>query len=223
MEEITIICTALQNLRETIEEKTNMHNSTLETIKPIKEELDAAKCTIHNLENTIKNMELQICDLSQTNERLKEENVSFMKVSQIVAYEKENARLKRIVEDLDKKLKKVHEATIVNETTTKHVVKNELVKNEIVNEATVDTVPKNKNEEIVVTKDETINDEKEAEVKEEIVKVEEEEGEDFYEKTIKGKKYYLTDEKKPKVFEIDKDGNVGSFLGIYESGKIKRI
>jgi glucan-binding YG repeat protein len=191
-----------------------MHNSTLETIKPIKEELDAAKCTIHNLENTIKNMELQICDLSQTNERLKEENVSFMKVSQIVAYEKENARLKRIVEDLDKKLKKVHEATIVNETTTKHVVKNELVM-----EAT--TVPQNKKEEMVVTKDETINDENEAEEAEE--EEEEEEGEDFYEKTIKGKKYYLTDEKTPKVFEIDKDGNVGSFLGIYESGKIKRI
>ena len=216
MEEITIICTALQNLRETIEEKTNMHNSTLETIKPIKEELDAAKCTIHNLENTIKNMELQICDLSQTNERLKEENVSFMKVSQIVAYEKENARLKRIVEDLDKKLKKVH------------VVKNELVKNEIVKEAT--TVPQNKKEEMVVTKDETIKDEKEAEKEEEKEEEkekeeeeEEEEGEDFYEKTIKGKKYYLTDEKKPKVFEIDKDGNVGSFLGIYESGKIKRI
>lgn len=50
----------------------------------------------------------RILELERENGRIIEENKSFMKVSQIVAYEKENAKLRKEIEALNEKLNNVY-------------------------------------------------------------------------------------------------------------------
>jgi len=73
-------------------------------------------------------------------------------------------------------------------------------------------------EEEAEEEEEEVEEEEESEVKE-TMNVEEEE--DVYEITIRGKKYYVTNEKNGTIYAVDKDGEVGNEIGKFVNGVAK--
>lgn len=197
----------------------------------------------------------RVLELEKENQKLFDESQSMRKVSQIIAFEKENGKLRKEivsyqarieelshlqpkidmsvnterdedVEDVEEKtIEKVEEIVEKAEEVKGTVVKSEV---EIVEKAEGDV----KSDEEIIKIVENVEAEGDVKSDEEIIEKVEEEPEDteeadisVFEKKIKGKLYYVSDDDIMNIFTILPDGGIGDQVGRYEkesdSGKLK--
>jgi hypothetical protein len=107
-----------------------------------------------------------------------------------VVVEEEDEEVEVVVEEEDEEVK----YNVVKEVVEEEVVEEEVVEEEVVEEEVV--------EEEVVEEEE-----------------EEEEEEEVYEVTIKGKTYYVMNEKNSIIYDIDENGDISIEVGAYKNGK----
>ena len=89
-----------------------------EKVASIEADLVTKDCTIQTLtaernlyKDDIEILRTNVKDLQNSIKRIEEENTNFKKVSQIIAYEKENSKLKEEIKSLNNKLAKVESGT----------------------------------------------------------------------------------------------------------------
>jgi predicted nucleic acid-binding Zn-ribbon protein len=129
----------------------------------LQNELVIKQSEFSNLEKVVSTLTAKNADLLDTICKMEEDVANFKKVSQIIAYEKENSRLKKEIAEL----------------------RNKLVIAPLPIQAPVQ-------EELEVS---------------------------FYEQTIKGKTYYITDDKSMLIYEKLANGDVGEPLGALVKNK----
>lgn len=165
--------------------------------------INEARVTIASLEAQLASAYKTTAELHKDNQRLVEENQSMRKVSQIIAYEKENGKLKKEIEDLRSRLNNKHTVHL------KDFKENVFLSNIQTNEERIEP----NNEHSVNDKNsEDSTDEEACDLS-------------VFEKRIKGKTYYVSDDETMRIFAIAPDGGIGEEVGVYEkddpSGKMK--
>lgn len=171
-----------------------------EQISDLKRKLDDIMCDKNDLVRQLAGAHAKIADLERETLRVAEENKSFLKVSQIVAYEKENAQLKRELDTLQKQLAKVKERVCKEDDNNE----GEIQKTK--SQSPEQTCQKQQ-EEQTTTLEEVDEIEPELSV---------------YEKKIKGKLYYVSDDNNMRIFTIADEGEIGEEVGYFkvdEKGK----
>jgi YHS domain-containing protein len=130
-----------------------------------------------------------------------------------VVIEEEEEEEEVVIEEEEEEVvveEKEEEEEEVKYNAVKEVVEEEVVEEEVVEEEVVEV-----EEEVVEVEEEVV------EVEEEVVEVEEEveEEEEVYEVTIKGKTYYVMNEKNSIIYDIDENGDISIEVGAYKNGK----
>jgi hypothetical protein len=200
----------IESLNVEIGKQQLLVTSMIEITTNIKVEREMALMEKTNLLKTIS-------DLEHENVKMVEENKSFFKVSQIIMYEKENARLKRELEYLQSQvgLSKLSLSKLGWAQKTQN--------EQVVVEAPPPALSPLVNTAMLSIHIEHTDDKKESdEGEKEATEVNTEDVEEdipelnVYEKKIKGIMYYVSDNEEMKIYEQLDDGEIGEEVGYYE-------
>lgn len=230
--------------------------------------------TQYELENKLDVIKLRVIELEKENQRLFDESQSMRKVSQIIAFEKENGKLRKELELYRARIEELShlQPKIDMAVNTDEIVENVEVKTE--DDTIVEKVDDVKDKEGVLTRDnvivEKVDDEKDKEgvltqdniviekvddekdvktqdvenvtdpkdnnektdeksavenTEENTEEATEEADISVFEKKIKGKLYYVSDDDIMNIYTILPDGGIGEQVGRYEKesdgGKLK--
>jgi YHS domain-containing protein len=179
---------------------------------PIKKEKPTKK------ENIVYELIEEKCDIVLDSNIKQNINVEKKEYIEVVVVEEEEEEV--VVEEEEVVIEEEEEEVVVEEkeeeeeevkyNAVKEVVEEEVVEEEVVEEEVVEV-----EEEVVEVEEEVV------EVEEEVVEVEEEveEEEEVYEVTIKGKTYYVMNEKNSIIYDIDENGDISIEVGAYKNGK----
>lgn len=182
-----------------------------------------------------------IADLERENNRMVEENKSFLKVSQIIMYEKENTRLKKELEQLKAQVSgscRINGRAYQDSLDITHAQTEADVR---------DVIPEVKGEDLKITQcntevakpyvvcdiEEDIDDLGTTHQEGKVIEVDEpcnqdeneedrgndEEGMNVYEVTIKGTEYYVSDDDNMLIYKKLEDGEIGEQVGYYQKQK----
>ena len=188
----------------------------VQSVKIVALEWDVKQLTIDRETTLLEKTHLlkTISDLERDNHRMVEENKQFLKVSQIIMYEKENTKLKREVEQLSQMIQKIKKEVVqkpLDDTTDGDQL------------SQVTEQPASQSVETSVEQIAIVAEEPSA-----IIPTQEDETPEVsvYEKKIKGIVYYVSDDEHMRIFEKQDTGEIGDELGYLEltaGGKYKAV
>jgi hypothetical protein len=176
-----------------------------ESIDMLTSENKSVKETNQVLIEQVASLEVRLKDLSRDLENSQEEQRQLLKVSRVVAIEKDNARLRVELQQLEAKFQLL-------KCSKTHIVPSPLSKEEEThNERQIDATPTIIHP--VIQQVNAIGNDTKTEL------YHEEEALNVREKTIKGISYYLSDDNN--VYEKNDDESIGELLGRIDGKKVK--
>ena len=184
---------------------------------PIKKEKPTKK------ENIVYELIEEKCDIVLDSNIKQNINVEKKEYIEVVVVEEEEEEVlveeeEVVVEEEEVVIEEEEEEVVIEEEEEEVVVEEkEEEEEEVKYNAVKEVVEEDKvvEEEVVEVEEEVV------EVEEEVVEVEEEveEEEEVYEVTIKGKTYYVMNEKNSIIYDIDENGDISIEVGAYKNGK----
>lgn len=164
---------------------------------------------------TIKGLEGKLQSLEDQVKSLQEENMTFQKVSSIIQYDKENKRLRQEIATLEKKL--LSGAVPPKAGDLRNMDAPKLGAPKLVDvpiqmvQQTEDIIAKDKEESNVIKTEPMLEESEDSE------------GIQVYEQKINKVVYYVSDDNDKRIFQKNKDGEIGDELGFLEmaNGKLK--
>jgi hypothetical protein len=146
--------------------------------------------------------------------------VSQQILADIKALDDEEEEVEEVEEVVEEEVEEVEEEEVVEE----EVVEEEVEEVEEVVEEEVEEVVEEEVEEVVEEEVEEVEEEEVEEVEEVVEEeveevVEEDDSGEVYEITIKGKSYYVMNEKDSIIYDVDENGDVSVEVGVYKNGK----
>ena len=191
---------------------------------PIKKEKPTKK------ENIVYELIEEKCDIVLDSNIKQNINVEKKEHIEVVVVEEEEEEVlveeeEVVVEEEEVVIEEEEEEVVIEEEEEEVVVEEkEEEEEEVKYNAVKEVVEEDKvvEEEVVEVEEEVVEVEEEVvEVEEEVVEVEEEveEEEEVYEVTIKGKTYYVMNEKNSIIYDIDENGDISIEVGAYKNGK----